>query len=110
MKAYHVRDEKREEDYCTVVFAETRGNAVEQAMYTDACADARFTDIRAIRCPGLDKYYRGVSEMDWNDYNDRVALVKEAGFYCSYEVFAPECGACPAKEWCDRAKEEADHD
>lgn len=104
MKAYIVRDEKCYEDYCTVVFAETRGKARQAALRTDACEDAEFTDIRAIRVPELDAYYRGEEEMDWEDKNDRIGMVRYADMRCSSEMNFNECGCedCPAKEFCSR--------
>lgn len=41
--------------------------------------------------------------MDWCNANERVALVKELGFFCgddSLDIMA--CENCPAKEYCDR--------
>ena len=106
MKAYIVNDEKSECDFSTVVFAETAGRARAIAIHTNACEDAEFTDISARRIPALDKYYRGQIEMDWCDAEDRIALVKEAGFHCSYEIDSPQCDDCPARKWCDRYEEE----
>lgn len=71
-KAYMVHDEKSELDFSTVVFAETRGQAKSIARMTDACECADFIDIRAIRIPELDSYYRGLPEMDW--YNEKIRL------------------------------------
>lgn len=111
MKAYIVRDEASYLDFSTVVFAETAGKARAIAIHTDACEDAEFTDISARRIPALDKYYKdGKTEMDWYDPKDRVALVKEAGFSCSYEVDFPPCYNCPAGKLCDRYEEEQKHD
>ena len=109
MKAYLVRDERRDEDYCTVVFGETRGKAIQAALRTDACEDGEWTDIRAIRVPELDSYYRGREEMDWFDDNDRVAMVRHTNMACSYEMDFSECACedCPAKEFCSRYEEEA---
>ena len=42
--------------------------------------------------------------MDWLDMDDRVAMVKHAGFQCSYEVYKPKCDECAAYEFCDRGK------
>ena len=108
MKAYLVRDEKRDEDYCAVVFGETRGKAIQAALRTDACEDGEWTDIRAIRVPELDSYYRGREEMDWFDDNDRIGMVRYAGMRCSDEMSIGECGCedCPAKEFCSRYEDE----
>ena len=105
MKAYVVTD-KNECVYSTIVFAETRGKAIVLAQSTDACEDVPFTEISAHRVPQMDKYYRGKSEMDWNNADDRIAMCKEAGFSCAAEVGEPECKDCPAKNYCDRYQDE----
>ncbi len=104
MKAYLVRDERSYEDYCTVVFGETRGKAIRAALATDACEDGEWTDIRATRVPELDCYYRGRSEMDWSNEKDRIGMVRYANMSCSYEVDDTYCNCpeCPAKEFCSR--------
>lgn len=103
MKAWSVTDDE-EYMYATIVFAETRGKAKVIAQGTDACADVDFTHIRAIRVPQLDSYYRGLSEMDWYNDNDMIAMVRYANMMCSYEVDIEkeDCLSCPAHEWCDR--------
>ena len=103
MKAWSVTDDE-ECLYATIVFAETRGKAKVIAQGTDACVDADFTHIRAIRVPQLDSYYRGKREMDWYDDNDRIAMVRYANMMCSYEVDIEKenCLSCPAHEWCGR--------
>lgn len=108
MKAYIVRDIESPEDYCTVVFGETRGKAIQAALATDACEDAEWVNIRATRVPALDTYYRGLPEMDWNDDNDRIGMVRYAGMHCSTDLSTDECGCqkCPAKEFCDRYLDE----
>lgn len=104
MKAWLVRE--RDSEFATVVFAETRGKARSIAMQTDACADAEFTSIEVSRKPQLDKYYTpGKKEMDWYNDADRIALVKDGGFCCSYECGC-EFEECPAHQWCDRYEEE----
>lgn len=56
------------------------------------------------RQKSMDKYHtKGKTEMDWCNANERVALVKELGFFCgddSLDIMA--CENCPAKEYCDR--------
>lgn len=103
MKAYTVED-RYDPLFCTVVFAETRGKAKVIAQHTDACEDLDFTDIRAVRIPIFDKFYKGKSEMDWNDCEDRMILVRYGNYECSYEIddVYLECDSCSAKEWCDR--------
>lgn len=103
MKAYSVED-RYDPLFSTVVFAETRGKAKVIAQHTDACEDLDFIDIRAVRRPTLDKFYKGKSEMDWNDEEDRMSMVRYAGYECSCEIdnLDLECDSCSAKEWCDR--------
>ena len=101
MKAWLVR--KKDEFCATVVFAETRGKARALAMSTEACEDTDFCDIEAIREPQMDKYYvEGKKEMNWFNFKDRLALVKDCGFRCDEDYFEPEdCNTCSAKEYCD---------
>lgn len=102
MKAWRVREKN---EFCaTVVFAETRGKAKSAALYTECCEGCDFCDIEVHREPELDKYYKdGKFEIDWMDDNDRIALVKEAGFYCDYVDIAL-CKNCSAKQYCDEYK------
>lgn len=105
MKAWLVREK---DEFCaTVVFAETRGKAKALALQTECCEDTNFCDIEVHRQPQMDKYYtEGKIEMDWFTKNDRIALVKELGFYCSDDTFSlQECERCAAKEYCDRHEE-----
>lgn len=98
MKAWIVRE--NDKFCCTVVFAENREKAKTEALKTECCEYADYTKISARRFPEADSQYRGQSEMDWNDPNDRLFLVKEAGFYCEY--IEPECcKKCSAKDYCD---------
>lgn len=110
MKAWHVRDKQAYTDFAAIVFAETRGKAHSIAMNTDACEDAKWNDISVRRAPDLDRFYRGLSEMDWYNENDMVAMVRYGGFRCSYEMSITEleCEKCAAKEWCERYTDEAE--
>lgn len=103
MKAWIV-DDPIDASTAAVVFAETRGQAKVLAQSTDACEDMAFTDIRAVRAPKLDQFYRGKTEMDWHDPGERIAMVKYGDFHCSSEVdvYKEKCEACPAHEWCGR--------
>ena len=106
MKAYRVTDKYGTCECSTIIFAKTREQARAIAMCSETFEwyDYGYIDFWVRRIPDLDKYYRGVSEMDWDNPNDRVAMVKEANFYCSdeYELADCECESCPAKEWCER--------
>lgn len=106
MKAYTVSDANGNVGIDYIIFAETRAKAIHYALHNcDGTFDwYGWTEMRALRRPALDKYYKGRREMDWCDMDDRVAMVKEAGFRCSYEmdVTISECEGCPAHPWCDR--------
>lgn len=103
MKAWRVEDVESYEGGCTVVFAETRGKAHELALHTDCCVDAEWNDIRVTRIPAMDKMYHGRTEMDWSEPEDRIALVKECGWYCNHGYLdrQRDCPVCPAADWCD---------
>ena len=116
MKAYKVYDRNAYSEFVVIAFAETRGKAIVNALGTDEFpyGDWDYTEMRAKRCPELDKYYRGAYRMDWDDPGDRLAMIKEAGFYCDEDSFDPdECEKCAGKEYCsqyDEYVEEQDGD
>ena len=100
-KAWIVRENG--EPYAAVVFAETRGKARALAQLTDACDYVDFVNIEVRRIKDADKYYKpGKRELDWDNADDRIALVKDCGFACDYEFRnMDECAVCPAKDFCD---------
>lgn len=99
-KAYCARP--KWEDCSTVVFAESRGKAKSIAMSTEACEDVDFVNIQVHRLPHMEKYYKpGKTKMEWYDLEDRIALVKDAGFHCEY-IELTECEQYPAREYCDK--------
>lgn len=106
MKAWSISDANCNTDASYIVFAETRGKAIRHAL--DYCNGAfewcSFTEMRAIRVPALDGFYRGKPEMDWCNMDDRVAMVRYAGFHCSGDVTVTidKCKRCHAHFWCDR--------
>lgn len=105
MKAYKVYDRIGYSCYSVVVFAESPGKAKVIALGTDEfpSSDWDFTDLSARRIPELDKYYRGNSEMDWYNDDDRIALITEAGYQCDEDSFDPEeCEKCIGKDYCSR--------
>jgi len=111
MKAWQVRDVKMLSDYSVIVFAETRGQAISQALGTDEYprSDWSYTELRALRRPELDGSYRGYKHMDWDNSADRLALVKIAGFRCDDEDFDPdECKRCVADQFCEKYAEYLD--
>lgn len=105
--------QEEEEWNSIVVFAESAGKARYIAMNSyELGDDLRFRDIRVRRAPMLDKSYRGSNMMDWNNPEDRVAMVRDAGFRCSGDWYDPnDCETCAAREYCetykDRTEEQA---
>lgn len=99
MKAWEVSDKWNYEGYSTVVFAETRSKAKTLALAMDACEDAQYIDIEARRMPDLDSEYRGHFEMEWDDPQDRAALIAH-GWTC-IEPEPDECEACVGKSECE---------
>ena len=76
------------------------GRKSVRAMASEALEGVEFLDLEVYRLPQMDKYYKlDKSEMDWLDPEDRIALVKDAGFRCEY-VELEECKQCPAREYC----------
>lgn len=44
--------------------------------------------------------------MDWDDYNDRLAMVRDGGYYCNEDAFYPDdCAKCSGKDYCSRYAE-----
>lgn len=102
MKAW--RCSENWQGYTAIVFAETAGKARYHAMQYELLGDdLDFRDITVYREHGMDKYYRGASEMDWDNDQDRIAMVQELGFSCDDDAFDPDdCKRCPAAEWCGK--------
>ena len=106
MKAYQIEDREGYAEYSCVIFAECRGKAISLALGTDEFpqSDWDFTQLKARRIPSLDKYYRkGHWYMDWYNNEDKIALVKEAGYQCDDDSFDPVgCSKCCAKDFCSK--------
>ena len=97
MKAYKAWDENGYESGSTIVFAENIREAKKIAMSTDACSEAEFIDIRVKRRKEYDFLYKGKSEIDWDDEETRIILVRDFGWSCIEEY---ECDTCPAQQYC----------
>ncbi len=82
MKAWRVEDKYGDEYKVAIVFAETRGRAKSSALYcSETFVYSEYIDLIATRCPQMDKYYtEGKYEMDWENPNDRLAMVRDLGF------------------------------
>lgn len=108
MKAWYVIDREGYSDYSIIVFAETRGKAIASALGTDEFpkCDWDFTRLCARREPALDGAYRGERFMDWDNDDDRLAMVWWGGYRCDDDVFDPdECERCVAKNECSKYEE-----
>ena len=99
MKAYKAWDEKEYDSGSTIVFAENIREAKKIAMSTDACSEAEFIDIRVKRFKEYDVLYKGKSEIDWEDEETRVVLVRDFGWYCLEEYM---CEKCAAQQYCSK--------
>lgn len=97
MKAYKAWDAKNDDSGCTVVFAENIREAKKIAMSTDACSEADFIDIRVKRFKECDALYKGKPEMDWDDEETRIVMVRDFGWSCLEEYM---CDKCPAQQYC----------
>lgn len=108
MKAWCVTDRKGFSDFVVVVFAETRGKAISSALGTDEFPKYEwdYTDLFARREPSLDGSYRGAWRMEWDNDEDCLAMVRDAGFYCNEDAFDPAfCETCAGSDYCTRYEE-----
>jgi len=113
MKAYEITDKNGYSDYSIVVFAESRGKAISSAIGTDEFPKYEwdFTELRARRMKVLDGAYRGRWRMEWDNDEDRLAFVRDAGYYCNEDCFDPDdCERCVGKEYCTRYAEYTDEE
>lgn len=103
MKAWEVQDLPYYE-HCAIVFAETAGKAKKYCVdHEDVIGEVEFIKVYVRRAKEMDKYYTGKCGMDWHDEDDRIAMVKEMGFYCDDEGFDPtECKTCTANKFCSK--------
>ena len=108
-KCYIVEDPDAYEFGCTTAFAETASKARFEAFHHVEMGDhdtkQDFLRYKARRFPEGDRLYKpGKFQLDWDVPEDRLVLVKYAGWYCSEENTEEECGcsSCPAREFCPR--------
>ncbi len=108
MKAWIVFDKYEFDDAgMAVVFAETRGQAHALAKYTECCEFSDWNNISVRRMPQMDPMYKPERfRMDWDDPEDRIALVRECGWHCHPDYLnEDDCPNCPASEWCEYYRE-----
>ncbi len=107
MKAYKAYLANYWEAGSTVVFAKSAREAKKAAWMCESFYnwDYEYIDVRVRRLKGLDSAYRGKREMDWDDPEDRLALVK-AGWTCFEDFFDPDdCKECSGREFCSMHKD-----
>lgn len=100
MKAYRAYWAGDDDHISTVVFANSAIEAKNAVRNTEFWADSDqiYTDLRVNRIKSLDAEYRGHTEMDWDDDQDRIALAKD-GWHCLEKD--DECDKCKARKYCD---------
>ncbi len=74
-----------------IVFAVNAGAAKSAAVGLGSLSDAEFLDIRVTREADLDKFYKGHSEISWNDL-DAQKVMRAKGWWMN-ENF-DTCGIC----------------
>ena len=104
MKAYEAWNIENCDRGNTVVFAENSRQAKKIAFSSEICEDAEWTSVRVRRLPEMDKHYRGFPEVNWDNAQDRRALVN-LGWTC-LEPLDSECKNCPAGDLCRGPLEE----
>ena len=96
---------EEEESIIEVVFADTRGKARMYLKELDTFDNYKYIEISPRREKSLDYLdYEDGYVMDWNKEEDRIALVKNIGFYC-LDPDKDECKECCAREWCSKYEE-----
>ena len=93
-----------------VVFADTIGKAKSYFKNMDAFYDYEFCELKPYRLKSLDYLDKPDGYvMDFLKDEDRIPMVRDAGFYCT-EVDRQLCEECCAKEWCSAYEEEDEDD
>lgn len=64
MKAYEAWDNAADENYKTIVFAETAKEAKKIAFECEVCEYADYIQVRVKRLPEADKLYNGNNEIN----------------------------------------------
>lgn len=99
MKAW-LCETKGEPKAQTVIFALSR-RAAKMIAYTSATfrCGVNFSELRVRRIPELDHQCFGRDEMDWENDEDRILMVRYAGMFCR-DPKKNKCRACPANPEC----------
>lgn len=88
-------------DYASeIIFADTRGKAISEALSRDSFEDLEFTDIRIHRLKELDGMENAEpTDNPWLNDDIRLILVKEHDWACIEPQYS-DCDSCIAKEYC----------
>ena len=85
-------------------------NNCHEVVFADSADEARilarsalpgnvaFSDVHVTRVPALDDKYVDHSVMNWDDPNDRLALMR-LGWRCS--TWADDCAVCAGRDFCE---------
>ena len=96
---------EEEEGIIEVVFADTRTRARIYLNELDTFDNYRYIDINPRREKALDYLdHPDGYVMSFAREEDRIAMVKNIGFYCTFPD-KEECEECCAKEWCSEYEE-----
>ena len=105
MKAWIIHDTYYYNPYSIVVFAETRGKAIVNALGEPEFSGAEYIELRATRFPDADGRYDGHSRLDWDDSEDRYFLVNH-GWQCDEDYLDDDnCADCVANDICEYYKD-----
>lgn len=83
-----------------IIFADTRGKAISEALSRDNFEDLEFTDIRVHRIKDLDGMEKAEPiDNPWLNDDIRLILVKEYDWACMEPEYS-DCDSCVAKQYC----------
>ena len=93
------------EESCVVVFADTRNKARKYIKETEEFDYYDYIEVKPRRLGCIDYLDKPDGYvMDWNNQEDRLALVKHI-YSCCLPDINDECKSCCAKELCNKYKE-----
>lgn len=113
MKAWYIKTDHtyHGESGWRVVFAPSSEEALELARAADIGVVDDEDEAQGGRCEAMEKYWKpGKQMMEWNNRNDRIALVRDLNWTCE-EGMSPcsyKCRYCPAIYVCETLAFEAE--
>lgn len=83
-----------------IIFADTRGKAISEALSRDNFEDLEWTDIRIHRLSELDGMEKcEPTNNPWLNDDIRLILVKKYDWACVEPQYS-DCDSCVAKQYC----------